>query len=403
MRSVCPFCKEDFKKGQRAINYNGVLMHEACVKLLIQNASFMMQTSPQASHPTVKVSEDNIPSPKETKAYLDQYIVGQEEAKKTLSVALYEHLKRVYGKAETEKSNVLMIGPTGTGKTLLAKTLAQMINVPFAMADATTLTEAGYVGDDVESVIGRLLQNANGEVALAERGIVCIDEIDKICKRGIGSSTMKDVSGEGVQQALLKMLEGSVVEVNPNGGGKKHPMQKGVSVNTSNILFICCGAFPGLYEIAKARQEKKAIGFGAREEKTEKEIMGNLSPEDFVQFGMLPEFMGRVPIHTYLEEMTEEMLIKVLTEPKGNIIEQVRNTCSADGAPLVIEAGALEAIAKKAMKEKTGARGLRTIIEGAMRDVYFEFPVQQKEVHIKAKEDGIEAFLEASEPAIEAF
>lgn len=399
MRSICPFCREGFKKGDKAINYNGTMMHEDCIELFMDTVS--IRTGKR--EPDRIVTASTIPSPKETKAYLDEYVIGQEEAKKTLSVALYEHLKRTYRKTETEKSNVLMVGPTGTGKTLLAKTLAQMLNVPFAMADATTLTEAGYVGDDVESIIARLLQNADGDVAWAEKGIVCIDEIDKLGKKRCGNVTYKDVSGEGVQQALLKMLEGSVVEVNPNGGGRKHPMQKGVAVNTSNILFICCGSFPGLMEIARARQEKKAVGFGVQENKSEQEILDNLSPEDFVKFGMIPEFMGRLPIHTYLEDMTEEMLIKILTEPKNSIIGQIKNTCESEGVPVVIEDGALKTIAQKAIKEKTGARGLKTIIESAMRDVYFEFPVQQKEVHIRATEDGIEACLMSSEEVIEAF
>ena len=388
MKAMCPFCRMPFVTGERAVNYNGLLIHQECAEEFASNL-------PSSEVAFKKEQVDaKIPSPKETKAYLDQYVIGQDEAKKTLSVALYEHLKRAHGITKTEKSNVLMVGPTGTGKTLLAKTLAKMLDVPFVMADATTLTESGYVGDDVECIISRLLAAAGGDASKAEKGIVCIDEIDKLAAKHATANTSKDVSGQGVQQALLKMLEGSVVEVSADGRGKKHPMQKGVEVNTSNILFICCGAFPGLKEIAEKRQEQKAIGFCAVKEKTESEIMQDLSPDDFIKFGMLPEFMGRLPIHTYLEDMTEDTLIRILTEPKDCIVEQIRSSCDSEHVPLVVEDGALRAIAQKALKEKTGARGLRTILEDAMRDVYFEFPVKEKEVHIRTSGDGIEAILE---------
>jgi ATP-dependent Clp protease ATP-binding subunit ClpX len=324
----------------------------------------------------------NIPNPSEIKKVLDDYVIGQDEAKKTLSVAVYNHYKRINNlgfvdDVEIQKSNILLLGPTGCGKTLLAQTLAKVLNVPFAIADATTLTEAGYVGEDVENILLKLLQNANMDVEKAERGIIYIDEIDKISRKSENPSITRDVSGEGVQQALLKIIEGTVASVPPQGG-RKHPHQEFIQIDTSNILFICGGAFEGLDSIIKERTGKKSIGFGANVESKKDlnrtEILKQMLPQDLLKFGMIPEFVGRLPIIATLESLTREALIDILTKPKNSLIKQYKKLVELDGVELEFEKEAIDVIVDQAIERNTGARGLRSIIEALMRDVMFDIP-----------------------------
>ena len=389
MKNVyCSFCGKPQNSVKKIVAGPGVYICDECIGLctsILEEEGFIDDEETYTLN-----EEEKIPSPKEIKKVLDDYVIGQDEAKKILSVAVYNHYKRINheeknkdkkDEVEIQKSNILLLGPTGCGKTLLASTLARILNVPFAIADATTLTEAGYVGEDVENILLKLIQAADGDIEKAEKGIIYIDEIDKITRKSENPSITRDVSGEGVQQALLKIVEGTIASVPPQGG-RKHPHQELIQINTSNILFICGGAFEGLENIIRDRTGKKTIGFGtaiqSNKEIDKYKIFEELLPQDLLKFGLIPEFIGRLPIVATLKELDKEALKKIVVEPKNALVKQYKKLLEIDGVELEFKDEALEAIVNKAIELKTGARGLRSIIEGIMTDIMFEIPSNPK-------------------------